>query len=71
MLRFLRDGSLDRVVGLPVPCPTDLAVGGENLDRLYVTTARQNVPLEMLAKAPLSGCLFEMPLPGPGEEPAA
>ncbi|OWT66184.1 IclR family transcriptional regulator domain-containing protein [Candidimonas nitroreducens] len=71
VLRFLRDGSLDRVVGLPVPCPTDLAIGGQNLDKLYVTTARQNVPLEMLAKAPLSGCLFEMPVADLGEEALA
>jgi len=46
---------LDRVVGLPVPCPTDVALVGE---RLYITTARQPVPLDALDKAPLSGRLL-------------
>ena len=59
VVRFTRDGVLDRVVGLPVPCPTDLAADGT---RMIVTTARQQVALDTLAKAPLSGCLFEFPL---------
>ncbi len=59
VVRFTRDGLLDRVVGLPVPCPTDLAAAGS---RMIVTTARQQVALDTLAKAPLSGCLFEFPL---------
>ena len=59
VVRFTRDGVLDRVVGLPVPCPTDLAADGT---RMVVTTARQQVALDTLAKAPLSGCLFEFRL---------
>ncbi len=59
VVRFTRDGMLDRVVGLPVPCPTDLATDGA---RMIVTTARQQVALDTLAKAPLSGCLFEFAL---------
>lgn len=59
VVRFSRDGVLDRVVGLPVPCPTDLATDGA---RMIVTTARQQVSLDTLAKAPLSGCLFDFPL---------
>jgi len=59
VVRFTRDGVLDRVVGLPVPCPTDLVADGA---RMIVTTARQPVALDTLAKAPLSGCLFEFPL---------
>ncbi len=60
VVRFTRDGTLDRVVGMPVPCPSDVAIGGANLDTLYITTSRQQVPLETLAKAPQSGCLFEV-----------
>lgn len=41
--------------GAPVPHPTDVAVAGH---RLYVTTARQPVPLDILANAPLSGRLL-------------
>ncbi len=46
------DGSLDRVIGLPVPCPTDLALVD---NELLVTTARQPVSLDALEKSPLSG----------------
>jgi len=60
VVRFSMDGALDRVVGLPVPCPTDLTFGGPAGDRLYVTTARHPVPLDALANAPLSGRLFEL-----------
>jgi len=60
VVRFSMDGVLDRVIGLPVPCPTDLAFGGPAGDRLYVTTARHSVPLDALGNAPLSGRLFEL-----------
>ena len=61
-MRFAHDGALDRVVGLPVPCPTDLAIGGVGGDRLYITTARQPLSLDTLQNAPLSGMLFELVL---------
>lgn len=55
VVRVSADGSLDRVIGLPVPCPTDVALGGARSDELYITSARQPVLLDTLAKAPLSG----------------
>ena len=58
VVKFSPDGSQDRVIGLPVPCPSDVALGGKNLDTLYVTSARQPVSLEALANAPFSGRLF-------------
>jgi sugar lactone lactonase YvrE len=61
-MRFLPDGTLDRVVAIPVPCPSDACVGGPNLDRLFITSSRQRVSLELLGKAALSGSLFELPL---------
>ena len=57
VVRVSPDGVLDRVVGLPVPCPTDVAWIGQ---RLYITTARQPVPLDALEKAPLSGRLLQV-----------
>ena len=42
------------MIGLPVPCPLDLPFGGEALQTLDVTSARQPVSLEALADAPLS-----------------
>jgi sugar lactone lactonase YvrE len=58
VVRFSPDGNQDRVIGLPVPCPSDVALGGEGLNTLYVTSARQAVSLEALGNAPLSGRLF-------------
>lgn len=62
VVRFSMDGTLDRVIGLPVPSPTDLVIGGPLMNRLYVTTARHSVALDALANAPLSGHLFELTL---------
>lgn len=57
VVRFAADGGLDRVIGLPVPCPTDLSFDDQG-QRLYVATARQPVSLDVLNNAPLSGRLF-------------
>lgn len=56
--RYLPDGTLDRVIDLPVPRPTSVTFGGENLDTLYITSARTRLPAATLAEAPLSGGLF-------------
>lgn len=56
VVRFTMEGQLDRVIGLPVPCATDIAFrtrGGHQ--ELLITTQRQSVPLDALATAPLSG----------------
>jgi sugar lactone lactonase YvrE len=37
--RYRPDGTLDTVVGVPVPCPTSVAFGGIAGDRLFITTA--------------------------------
>jgi IclR family acetate operon transcriptional repressor len=58
VMRVAPDGSLDRVVGLPVPCPTGVAIGGAGGKSLFITTARQPVALDALANAPLSGRLL-------------
>lgn len=55
VVRVAPDGNLDRIVGLPVPCPTDVSL---TAGRIYITTARQPVPLDALDKAPLSGRLL-------------
>ncbi|TWA66532.1 sugar lactone lactonase YvrE [Azospirillum brasilense] len=52
--RFRPDGTLDRVVRLPVSNVTSCAFGGPRLDRLYITTAAQDAP----AGEPLAGGLF-------------
>jgi IclR family transcriptional regulator, acetate operon repressor len=60
VVRLSADGALDRVVGLPVPCPTDLAFGGASGASLFVVSSRDAVSMEALAAAPLSGRLFEL-----------
>ncbi len=64
VVRFTADGQLDRVIGLPVPCATDLAFApspdGAEMQRLVITTARHSVPLDTLASAPLSGRLLAL-----------
>jgi sugar lactone lactonase YvrE len=58
VVRYTPAGKIDRVVQLPVPRPCGCAFGGEKLDVLYVTTARETMTADQLAKAPLSGSLF-------------
>jgi IclR family acetate operon transcriptional repressor len=55
--RFEPDGSLGRVVALPVPSPSGVALGGARA-ALYITSAREAVTRESLDAAPLSGRLF-------------
>lgn len=45
-------------IELPVPQVSSCAFGGENLDHLFITTARENMSEEELEKYPLSGNVF-------------
>jgi sugar lactone lactonase YvrE len=67
--RYRPDGSLDRVVPLPVACATKCAFGGDDLMDLYITTAR--APLDAAARAvqPLAGGLFRV-RPGVAGQPS-
>ena len=59
VVRFTLEGQLDRVIGLPVPCATDVAFRKHaGLRELVVTTQRQSVPIDTLSTAPLSGRLL-------------
>lgn len=55
--RYTADGSLDRVVGLPVQRPTACALGGADLRDLYISTPRTG----LAAPHPLSGSLLVLP----------
>lgn len=62
LAHFDADGNLDRMVGLTVPTPTDLCIGGTDGKTLYITSARHSLQLEALASAPDAGCLLQMQL---------
>lgn len=59
--RYAPDGTLVRVVELPVQRPTMVAFGGTDLRTLYITTASQKLTAEELARQPLAGALLAMP----------
>jgi sugar lactone lactonase YvrE len=56
--RYRPDGTLDRVVELPVARPTSCAFGGEDLGDLYVTSARMGLTAEALESQPHAGGVF-------------
>jgi sugar lactone lactonase YvrE len=58
VLRITPAGKLDRVIALPVPCPTSCIFGGPGLDTLFVTSARLGLSEAQLAQFPLSGSVF-------------
>jgi sugar lactone lactonase YvrE len=51
-------GELLDKIDLPVPQVSSCVFGGENMDQLFITTAREKMDEEMLAKYPLSGSVF-------------
>lgn len=64
--RFAPDGTLDRVVALPVPRPTMPCFGGQDLRTLFVTSLTGGIALEVLAAHPLSGAVLTLPAPVSG-----
>lgn len=51
-------GELLEKIELPAPHVASCAFGGDNMDELYITTARAGLSEEQLTKYPLSGSLF-------------
>lgn len=56
--RILTDGTEDMRIDVEAPQVTCACFGGTALDRLYITTARENMSDEQVEAAPLSGGLF-------------
>jgi sugar lactone lactonase YvrE len=55
IVRYAPDGTVDRVLHLPVPRPTRCAFAGPDLTTLAVTSARVGLDAAALADAPRSG----------------
>lgn len=67
VVRYAADGRVDRVIRIPAGMPSCCAIGGSAFDTLYVTTARQDMDADALARAPDAGGVFAFPLrPGSG-----
>jgi sugar lactone lactonase YvrE len=58
VVRYTPGGTIETVLELPVPRPCGCIFGGEKLDTLYITTARETLTPEQIAKYPLSGSVF-------------
>lgn len=56
-------GELMDKIELPAPNVTSCAFGGADLSTLFITTAREGLTPEEIARYPLSGGLFEVQLP--------
>jgi len=64
--RFSADGAEDFRVTLPVPNVTCCCIGGSNMNRLFITTARLGMSDDSLASSPKAGGLFMCDLPYTG-----
>jgi len=60
VVRFMPDGRIDRIIDLPVQRPTSCQFGGPDLSVLFVTTARQKLTPEELARQPLAGAVLAL-----------
>jgi sugar lactone lactonase YvrE len=56
--RYAASGEIIGRVALPTAQPSCCAIGGANATTLYITTARENMSPELLAKEPEAGRLF-------------
>ena len=67
VVRHAPDGSVDRVVDLPVSQVTCPALGGDDLRTLYITSAREGLTGEQLEREPLAGSVFSIRVDVPGQ----
>lgn len=58
LVRYAPDGSVDRIVEMPVEQPSSCAFGGPEMTTLFVTTAREDLSAEALAKQPAAGSVL-------------
>ena len=58
LTRYTPGGKVDRVVQIPTYAPTMCAFGGENLDVLYVTSARRDLSEAELREQPAAGSVL-------------
>ena len=64
--KFAPDGTLLAEWATPVQCPTMPCFGGDDLQTLFITSARHHRSAQELEAFPLSGCVFSMRVDVPG-----
>ncbi|WP_394199065.1 SMP-30/gluconolactonase/LRE family protein [Litoreibacter albidus] len=62
------DGTLKREIDMPVPRPTSCCFGGDDMKRLFITSASIRLPASVLEEAPLSGALFAIDVDVAGQK---
>lgn len=60
VIRFDPNGKVDEIVEVPVESVTCCTFGGENLDTLFITTARWGMTQEQIDNNPSAGGLFSV-----------
>lgn len=60
LARYTPQGELERTLPLPVAQPGSVSLGGEAMDELFVTSARQSLSPAQLALQPRAGALFRV-----------
>ena len=60
--RYAPDGSLDRVIELPVSQPTCPAFGGPDLKTMFITSAKEGLSEEQLEAQPDAGNVLAIEL---------
>ncbi len=60
LVRYAPDGSIDRIVELPVSLPSSCTFGGSDLSTLYVTTANQRLSAAQRKTQPYAGALLAL-----------
>jgi sugar lactone lactonase YvrE len=58
LVRYAPDGSIERIVDMPVSRPTSCIFGGDDLGTLFVTSAHNSLTAQQRAEEPLAGGLF-------------
>lgn len=56
--RYRPDGTVERVVSVPAKNPTCVALGGDRLNELYITSARQDMSPAELERTPEAGGVY-------------
>lgn len=62
VVRYSPSGDIDQVVQVPVSQPSCPAFGGDRNKTLFVTSAREGLPVTELDTQPLAGSVFSIPL---------